>query len=556
MGKTIQAERSRFLDDNGYKTISDYISNCIENGKVNWTVDIGLATLDEQIAGLEELSQWCKQNDFNMHMPLCVPCFNIAIPKELRDNAAGSTGYMLEDLEDYKRHEQIEGINCCQVNQVLYVPNALETTINCIKTGTYSIGTASQLAWNFEGCNDHVKYVTDTLRALGIMASKRKEGFATGSYPEDGIGGYCLDCVSFVGILLFEHYIYEKLCGVNHRGSFGGLVSDIRTKAALAKAMYDSCKESDHGGLGLMHATTTFQWDHDVLSNFGPSMQEILMLILTERHYKTGTAIMPIPVTEALNVPTLRGIKDILGAAARMETYAYQWDDLIDWNKIDHMAADMLDKGTKMFNNILKSLEEAGLDTEDPLQMMMVIKNINGALFEEAFHPSVRETGKFTPYYPNDMGGLVEEAMNSTLEDLNAKGYGKDALKGKKVITASLDGHINGMRYVIKVLSALGAEVVMGGVDNTPQSVLDMAEEEGIKFIGVSTHNGQALGFADQLEKLMKQRNKEFFVFMGGVLNSILPGHSEPTDVTEMIVKKGIFASNDLEEAIKIIQKN
>ena len=40
---------------------------------------------------------------------------------------------------------------------------------------------------------------------------------------------------------------------------------------------------------------------------------------------------------------------------------------------------------------------------------------------------------------------------------------------------------------------------------------------------------------------------------MGGRLNPILPGHSEPSDVTEMINPKGILAENNLIKTIQAI---
>ena len=555
MGKKIEVEPSKFYKDTGFNSMEEVVQDSIDSGRVMISTNIGMATLKEQIEALAELSRWSKEIGINFRVPSCIPSFNLAIPKELREDAADSTSYMLDGYEDYLAHEKIDGITSSMANQVLFVPNALETTINCVKAGIKGVGTACELSWDFEGCDDHVAYVTDALRGLGILASKRKDGFAVAGYMEDGIGGNCADCVSFIGYMLFERYIYEDLCGVIYYGCSGGLLSNIRYKAALMKATDILCRTPDHHGVAMTHAATTIQWDHDIETNFGPSLQEILFMILAERHYKTGAAIFTVPITEAICVPTLDNIKSIMGASSRMIDYADQWEDLINWAPIDEIADVMVREGTKMYNNIMAALEEAGLDTKDPLQMLMVIKNINASLFEETFHPTAHETGKFTPYFPNDMGMMVADATNGKIQDLTAKGY-TDSLKGKKVLVASLDGHVYGMRYVDNVLSAMGAEIVLGGVDNTPQSVLDLAEEEGIKYIGVSTHNGQSLGFANHLEKLMKQSGKEYGIFMGGILNTILPGHSEPSDVTDMIREKGIFASNDLEETIKMINKN
>lgn len=100
-----------------------------------------------------------------------------------------------------------------------------------------------------------------------------------------------------------------------------------------------------------------------------------------------------------------------------------------------------------------------------------------------------------------------------------------------------------------------GADVINGGLDIEPVEILDIADEENTNIIGISAHNGQALGFARNLKELMAARKKDYFVFMGGVLNGILPGHSEPSDVSDLIDELGIHADDDIEKTIRKIAK-
>ena len=53
---------------------------------------------------------------------------------------------------------------------------------------------------------------------------------------------------------------------------------------------------------------------------------------------------------------------------------------------------------------------------------------------------------------------------------------------------------------------------------------------------------------------LLTSSDKEYVAFLGGVLNTILPGHTEPSDVKNMINSKGVFADNDLIETIKLLR--
>ena len=59
-----------------------------------------------------------------------------------------------------------------------------------------------------------------------------------------------------------------------------------------------------------------------------------------------------------------------------------------------------------------------------------------------------------------------------SIDELMKRGYA-GSLIGRRILVGSMDCHIYGIRYVSNVLSAMGADVVMGGVDNTCQSILD-----------------------------------------------------------------------------------
>ncbi len=91
------------------------------------------------------------------------------------------------------------------------------------------------------------------------------------------------------------------------------------------------------------------------------------------------------------------------------------------------------------------------------------------------------------------------------------------ALKGKRIAIASADAHTYGLILAEGVLSAAGAQIINGGVDMDAADLLDLADEEGVKHIGISCHNGQALDYGKQILRLAKDRGKEYFIFMGGL---------------------------------------
>ncbi|MCI7301045.1 MAG: cobalamin B12-binding domain-containing protein [Clostridiales Family XIII bacterium] len=555
VGPTIRAGRSRLVRDSEFDHYLEYFQDHKERKEIAWFSNVGLATIEEEVEGIKELQRWCKKLKINYHSTLAIPSTLSAIPKELRRYDTKNTSYVLEKPEDFMALGDIEGMEVIQSDQVLAVPNAWFNGINALKAGSYQVGCFSQLLWNYPGCDDHVSYVADMLKVMGVLSSKRDEGFAVSGYLDDTYPSYCKDAIAWVGYALFEQYIADDLCGVIYQVNYGGLISDIRIRAALLKALYDSLwRENQPLPVAKIQANTTRFWDHDIEANYGMLSQEMLMAVLAERRYNTGAVILPVPITEKVHVPTIDAIKGMLGVCSRLEENIEQWEAVIDFSYIDEMAEVLKEEGTKFFHNMLDILDDSGLDLADPMEMLMFVKNFNAGLFEETFHPSMKETGKIQVHYYTDMGKLTQDMIDEGNANMD-KSQLEGSLKGRTILIASTDAHVYGLQYVRNILEKAGAEVVDAGVDASIPYIFDTADEEGIRYIGVSTHNGQALGIAEQLLSEMKQRggDKKYMVFMGGRLNTILPGHSEPSDVTEMINQKGILAENNLIKTIQAI---
>lgn len=555
LASSVKAGRSRLVRDSDCDNYLELFKKQALKNEIFWISQIGLPTVDETAAGIRELHNWAEKLNLNYNFTLSIPSTLMAIPKDLRKYEIKSTSYVHETLDDFMSFGNIEGMEVMQGDQMLGVPNSWETGISALKAGSYQVGCISQLMWNHPGCNEHEKYVVDMLRVMGILSAKRDEGFGISGYMDDGFPSYCKDAIAYVAWALFEQYVATDLCGVRYTVGYGGLLSDILVKAALLKALYDTLHREEQPPILFLHANTTKYWDHDIEANYGMLAQEILMCILAERRYKTGTMIMPIPITEKVHVPTVEAIKNVLGMASRLEENIEDWETIIDFTRIDETAEVLKEQGKAMFRNILYRLDDAGFDIRDPFHMLMFIKKFDAGLFEETFHPKVTDKGKVKIKFYTDMGLLTKNMIDETIEKVEEAGL-KNVLKGKRVIVASTDTHVYGVHYVKAVLESAGADVIEAGVDSSVEYIFDMAEEEGIRYIGISTHNGQALGIAGQVLEEEKKRDREYVAFLGGVLNTILPGHTEPSDVKNMINSKGVFADNDMIETIKLLRNH
>ena len=554
LGRQNPTKRSRFLDWTGFDTYYDYRKDLIEKGKINWQILLGLATLDEELDAIHEAYEWAQRTGIPLDTVQCIPSQLICIPKELRDQAPAPTSYVINGLEDFEKHGEQSPLQIIFEDQCLSCPNSLETTLGPLRVGSPRIGIISQMIWDYPGCDDMVGRFSDIIRSLGIIASKKDEKICVDNYLDDGIPGFFLDHMSYVAYALLSHHIVTECCGALESVSYAGLLTEGKPRNAIAVAIHKLLTTDDWLKMSYINGSTTMQWDHDIDNNWGPIAQELLFETLVELHYKMGMAINPTSITEAIKVPTLQDLLNNIGVGYRMEEKASDWADLIDWTPIDEMSDVMAEQATKMYNNMIEGFQEAGIDTDNPLEMFLVLKTMNPMKFELAFHPTTYHDNsrQLEAFYPTILGRETLEKSTQIIEDLTAKGY-KGKLKDIRIAIASGDGHTYGLNLVQNVLVALGADVVNGGLDHTAADLLDLADEEECEFVGVSVHNGQGLDVAKILTDLMKDRGKEYHVFMGGKLNGILPGQSEPEDVTDLIAQTKVFPSNDMETTIKMI---
>lgn len=550
IGETFEAGYNRFNLESEFESHIAYKKDCMKKGKIVWQILLGLGTLDEQVEGIKFIYEYCKRLGFEMNVIQIIPSPVVALPKEIREQAPRTTSYTMDSFEDYKRQIDAAPMEIICGDHHLCTPDAVNSTINALKAGSPHIGEFSQFIWDHPGFDDDVKRYSDMVRAIGIMKAKRDRFFMVESYLDDGFPGFFMGLESYVAYALLEKYITLNLCGARYSCSFGGLLAECESRIPLAMALSDLISTEDQPGLSYINSSTTKQWDHDIDANYGFSAQEFLLEILAERKYRMGMGINPVSITEALQVATAQELCNILSVGMRQLENIREWDKIIDWTSYEEKRDGIKEKALIMFNKIIQGFDDAGIDINDPLQWLLILKKFNRSSFEVMFHPSIDEFGEFRPYYPTELGRDTIEKRDTLIRKMEEGGL-KDSLSGRKIVVASADTHTYGLNLVEGALKWAGAEVINGGLDIEPVDLLDIADEENASIIGISAHNGQALGFARQLMQLTQTRNRNYFIFMGGVLNGILPGHSEPSDVSEQINQLGIHADNDIEKTIR-----
>lgn len=553
IGKAIQVPRTAFLEKHGCKSYLEYRKKRLAEGKMTWQLLIGLATLEDELDAIKKIEEFNQRNaaeGMEISGVQSIPSQIVGLPHEYWDKFPKQTSYEMYDPADWKAHTDAAPIQVAWQDFHLACPAALQTTINALEAGTDRLGCFSTLIWEYPGYHEEKQRFSDMVRSLGILSTKKELDIDVVTYPEDGIPGYFLDVVSWVGYMMVEHYIATELCNTLFSVSYGGLLTEVQPRMAFALAMHKLFSTPDHPGIVYFNGGTVDQVAHDINCNFGTGVQEALIQILFNLHYNLPIIISPVSVTECLRTPSLDELIDIAAAGMRAESKAKEWLPLMNWEPIETMSDLMVEKGTKFFNNVMLGFEEAGVDTRDPLQMIMVLKRFNPVKFEQSFHPSNQEFGCFKPYCPSQLGRQTMDMKDEIVDELKKKGM---ALNGQRIVCVSADGHSYGLMLIDNVYTEMHAKVINGGVDVEPAGALDLADEEGASIICISTHCGQCLSYAQSITDLAKARGKKYKIMMGGMLNALLPGNDLPVDVQDLVRETGVCGTNDFCEQINFI---
>ena len=94
---------------------------------------------------------------------------------------------------------------------------------------------------------------------------------------------------------------------------------------------------------------------------------------------------------------------------------------------------------------------------------------------------------------------------------------------------------------------------IIGTVGIDPDELAELALQENATAVLISTHNGMALSFAENLLAELALRNISPQVIIGGRLNQEIEGEDMPVDVTDQLIALGIDVCFDLKDLAKLI---
>ncbi|MGI6093896.1 MAG: cobalamin B12-binding domain-containing protein [Lachnospiraceae bacterium] len=556
IGKNLEIKHIPFEDKYGMKPV-DYRMQLKEKGEFCWKINTGLSSVEEQVAAMKEAEKFNEETGLNISMAHNLPQNIVGVPKDKREGLPLSLGYMLNEPKDWEDITMASSISAIFGDNHIGWPNAVETTINSVRAGSQWTGLFGTYVQVAPGCPDEVWNMTQNVKAMGITAAKYDDKVIVNDQSDDSYGAYFNDLATSLAWARLNRYIVSDLCGSRYSYSFGNFTQNIMHKAALWLAASEVFSKDDQPGIGFLYPDTISHWDHHIHSNYGFQIPEILMLVLAEKHFKTGVSFLSVPITEKVAIPTVPEMLDMSGACQRTQEVAYYWEPMMNWEPLEKLRDQTIELSDRMFHYMLDGLAEAGVDITNPIEIMVVMKLIDPFTLERLFHPSIVEDGNETivPLMPAALWNATQNELANQISLLKDTKY-PELLKGRRICVASADVHFAGAAVLAGVMKEFGADVVDGGNQLEAIDVLDLADENNITDICVSLHNGQALPYAKLIVKLAAEREKNYRFFFGGVLQSFLNEDDEiPSDVTKEIQDLGITTVTTVEDLLDKITR-
>jgi methylmalonyl-CoA mutase C-terminal domain/subunit len=101
------------------------------------------------------------------------------------------------------------------------------------------------------------------------------------------------------------------------------------------------------------------------------------------------------------------------------------------------------------------------------------------------------------------------------------------------VAKPGLDGHDRGAKVVARGLRDAGFEVIYTGLHQTPEMVVAAAMQEDVDIIGLSILSGAHVPLVAAIMELLKKRQLDKPVFVGGII---------PPDDAQHLLNSGVAA--------------
>jgi len=546
LASQISIGRSAFLDAQGARSELEYKQQAIRDKQIMYHAHIGMNDIGSTAAAVAKIHQQLTARGFRLDRAGFALDRRMGLPPEMRAAAAAETGPMLEQQQDWSALAQAAPIQPHLGDFMIGQPASVANTVEALRIGCTTIGNLSQF-FTFEapGWSDAEATAAQTYQAMALLAEFRDQGAMLHSYLEDGFGALFKHCSTVAAWAMLERYIVEELIGARLTHCIGGLTTDPVKRAGWVLALHEiHCR--DH--IGSMIYGDTISFGPDFENNRAVTAEYLMWDILIQLHAPSGHAVLPLPVTEAIRIPSADEIIEAQLFGRQVEASARRLYPHVDFSAAEAFAATVCRQGRQIYGNALAGLSDMGVDIGNPLQMLFVLKKMGVQRFEQLFSTDLDVAQ--SPV--TDMYSMAQDVVDAHRSVFSEESF-RARIKGKSFMVASSDVHEHAAGALAQLLSEAGASVVYLGAEQNPDDLIAALQANPVDALLLSTHNGMALEYARQLKQLLETASLTLPVIMGGVLNQKTAGHSLPLPVIDELKALGMHPAIGLPGLVRLL---
>jgi methylmalonyl-CoA mutase cobalamin-binding domain/chain len=539
---------SLLCEQHGVRTELAYKRRMTEQGRLMTTLNIGLQTWADTARALRQIHDEAERRGFRIDRYQMQVDRRMGVPPAARARAAKETGPLLERDEDWMETTRTVPIQPGLGDMMIGSPMSVENCRSALEAGVTYVGNMSQFSWKFPSWDGtDVDQMVAMTTALGIMGAKAPEEAVVQSYLDDGFCAQFDDFSSYIGWALFERHVVNTVVGGRLSIAYGGLTHNPVTKSAVILAL--EAIKPDDTCTSFYHCNTT-AYTAAIERNYAILGVDVLHLMLTELRTRSGAATLPIPVTEALRIPSWQEVVEVHAISRRLAESAATVFGAVDWAPVEALADTLVDGGRRFFDNLMTGLEDLGVDLGDPLQLLLSVRRLGAVEIERRFGAgeAADEGAPLAPLVPTDTLQDFLDQERALKASFSTRRLHVDT--AQQIVVASTDVHEYGLRLVAEALRTLGLEPIVAGISVDPDELADLAVEAGAAAVLVSTHNGMALTYAQQLLDELAARRLAPRVLFGGTLNQDFEGSDTPLDVRDDLRELGIAVCDSVVDIV------
>jgi methylmalonyl-CoA mutase cobalamin-binding subunit len=531
--------QSAFMRKFGIASELEYKRQAMRDGRIMYHAHVGMNDVDSTAAALAKIYHELDAREYRLDRVGFAVDRRMGLPVERRAAVAAETGPMLAQQQDWDALAQAAPIQPHLGDFMIGQPASVANTVQALRIGCTTIGNLSQY-FSFEapGWSDTVQTAAQTCQAMMLLGVLRDQGTMLHSYLEDGYGALFRHCGTVAAWAMLERYIVEELIGARLSHCIGGLTRDPIKRAGWVLALH-RIHQGQH--VGSMIYGDTISFGHEFEQNRALTAEYLLWDILIQMHAPSGHAVLPLPVTEAIRIPSAEEIIEAQLFGRRVEASARRLYPHVDFSAAEAFADEICRQGSTIYRAALDGLRDLGVDIANPLQMLFVLKKMGPQWFEQSFAAELDATvSPLTDIYQMSQQVVEEHRPMFATDELRTR------VRNKRFVIASSDVHAHAAGALAQLLGETGAQVVYLGAEQDPADLVAALRRQPADALLLSTHNGMALEYAQQLKRLLDESQLTVPVIMGGVLNQKTESQALPVPVIDELKKLGMHPATAL----------